>query len=227
VKKTITTLLGLLSLVWSIPSIADTISGRVVGVSDGDTLTVLDSTNHQTRIRLHQIDAPEKNQDFGARSKQSLSDLVFEKSVTVEVDTTDKYGRTVGKVLIGGVDANLEQVKRGMAWVYRQYAHDQAYYTAEETARQARVGLWSQPNPIPPWEFRHGGHGAASLSPSPPAPASVMSRTGSSASSSTCGGKHSCKDMASCEEARFYLETCGLKALDRDGDGRPCESLCK
>jgi endonuclease YncB( thermonuclease family) len=224
-KKTITTLLALLSLAWSIPSIADTISGRVVGISDGDTITVLDFTNHQIRIRLHQIDAPEKNQDFGARSKQSLSDLVFGKSVTVEVATTDKYGRTVGKVLIGGVDANLEQVKRGMAWVYRQYAHDQAYYVAEETARKAKIGLWSQPNSIPPWEFRHERHGAASPSLSTPAPASVLGRT--SASSSICGGKRYCKDMTSCEEARFFLETCGLKALDRDGDGRPCESLCK
>jgi endonuclease YncB( thermonuclease family) len=225
VKKTLSTLLGLLSLAWSIASIADTISGRVVGISDGDTITVLEPGNKQTRVRLAQIDAPESHQDFGQASKQVLSGLVYGKQVTIEVETIDKYGRTVGKVLAGGQDMNLEQVRTGMAWVYRQYAHDQAYYAAEKTARQAKMGLWSQPNPIPPWEFRHGGHRAAGLSSSPHAPASVIDRT--QASSLACSGKRYCKDMSSCEEARFYLETCGLKALDRDGDGRPCESLCK
>jgi endonuclease YncB( thermonuclease family) len=225
VKKALSTLLGLLSLAWSMVSIADTISGRVVGISDGDTITILEPGNKQTRVRLAQIDAPESHQDFGQASKQVLSGLVYGKQVTIEIETIDKYGRTVGKVLAGGQDMNLEQVRKGMAWVYRQYAHDQAYYAAEDTARQAKMGLWSQPNPIPPWEFRHGGHRAAGLSSSPSAPASVIDRT--QASSLACSGKRYCKDMSSCEEARFYLETCGLKALDRDGDGRPCESLCK
>ena len=95
---------------------AATIEGRVV--ADGDTITVLDDNKVQHKIRLAGIDAPEKKQPFGQRSKQSLSDLVFDKAVTVETNKRDKYRREVGKVLVGGVDANLEQVKRGMAWHY-------------------------------------------------------------------------------------------------------------
>jgi endonuclease YncB( thermonuclease family) len=206
---------------------AETLTGRVVGVSDGDTITVLDETNHQTRIRLHQIDAPEKSQDFGARSKQSLSDLVSGKQVSVEVATTDKYGRTVGKVLVGDVDANLEQVKQGMAWVYRQYANDPAYFAAEEAAKSGKLGLWSQSNPAPPWEFRHGGklaragHTVLQTKDHPTPP-----KSGSN-SSFACGEKSRCGNMDSCAEARFYLEKCGLRKLDRDGDGVPCESLCR
>jgi micrococcal nuclease len=112
------------------------ITGRVVGVADGDTLTVLDSQKGLTKIRLHQIDAPEKKQDFGRRSKQSLSDLTYGKQVSIEVADTDKYGRTVGKVWVNGKDANLEQVKRGMAWVCVKYATDPVYFAAERTARE-------------------------------------------------------------------------------------------
>ncbi|MVF24263.1 thermonuclease family protein [Methylocaldum sp. BRCS4] len=131
------------------------IQGKVVGISDGDTITILDSSRTQHRVRLHQIDAPEKRQDFGEASKQSLSDLVFDKQVTVEVVDRDRYRREVGTVWVEGMDANLEQIKRGLAWAYRRYARDPAYRAAEERARSARRGLWSQPNPIPPWEFRH------------------------------------------------------------------------
>jgi endonuclease YncB( thermonuclease family) len=149
------TVVGLILALTALPSFAQTIAGRVVGVSDGDTITVLGDGNQQSRVRLSQIDAPEKRQDFGQASKQSLSDLVYGKVVTVEVETIDRYGRKVGKVLFAGTDVNLEQVRRGMAWVYRQYAHDPAYYRAENDARSARRGLWSQPNPIPPWQYRH------------------------------------------------------------------------
>jgi micrococcal nuclease len=140
------------------PVRAEFIYGKVVGVSDGDTITVLDSANTRHKIRLNQIDAPEKRQAFGQRSKQSLSDLVFGKNVQVDVSTRDRYGREIGQVLVNGTDANLEQVKRGLAWVYRQYAKDRAYFAAEEAARANRIGLWSQPNPTPPWEFRHTHH---------------------------------------------------------------------
>jgi endonuclease YncB( thermonuclease family) len=198
------------------------LTGRVVGVADGDTITVLDAANRQTKVRLHQIDAPEKKQDFGQASKQSLSALVFGKQVRIEVADTDKYGRTVGKVWVNGQDANLEQVKRGMAWVYEKYAQEPAYFAAERTARMNRVGLWNQPNPMPPWDFRHGGkttsNKAFNRSTSPSAKASTSSRR--------CGYKRFCKEMSSCEEARYYLNTCGVKQLDGDGDGRPCESLC-
>lgn len=140
---------------------AATIDGRVVGVADGDTVTVLDAEKVQHKIRLSGIDAPEKKQPFGQRSKESLSDLVFSKSVTVETDKRDKYGRNVGKVLVDGIDANLEQVKRGLAWHYKQYQREQSptdqqsYAAAEIEARAAKLGLWRDPEKVPPWEFRH------------------------------------------------------------------------
>ncbi len=137
------------------PALAETIAGRVVGIQDGDTLTLLTIEKQQVKIRLAEIDATESNQGFGRVSKQSLSDLVFGKDVSIEVETIDKYGRKVGKVLVGGTDANLEQVKNGMAWVFKKYAHDPAYFAAEKAAKAKGVGLWSQPNPVPPWEFRH------------------------------------------------------------------------
>lgn len=103
---------------------AATLTGRVVGVSDGDTITVIDNTNTQFKIRLAGIDAPEKKQAFGQVSKKALSDLVFGKQVNVEYDKQDRYGRTIGKVLVNGTDANLEQVKQGLAWFYRKYQGD-------------------------------------------------------------------------------------------------------
>ena len=140
---------------------AATFEGRVVGVSDGDTITVLDSTNTQHKVRLSGIDAPEKKQAFGQRSKESLSDLVFDKPVTVDTDKQDRYGRKVGKVLVNGQDANLEQIRRGMAWHYKAYEREQpaidrrAYSDAEDGAKDARRGFWADAEPVPPWDFRH------------------------------------------------------------------------
>ena len=195
------------------------ITGRVVSVADGDTITVLDADHNQTKIRLHQIDAPEKKQDFGQRSKQSLSDLLYGKQARIEVFDTDKYGRTVGKVWINGLDANLEQVKRGMAWVYTKYASDPAYFAAERAAKAARAGLWSQTNPQPPWEYRHPKLATEPTRVKPPA----LVRK----SAGRCGEKRFCKEMKDCAEARYFLSNCGVKQLDGDGDGRPCEALCQ
>jgi micrococcal nuclease len=145
---------------------AETLTGRVVGVADGDTITVLDANRQQHKIRLSGIDAPEKAQPFGARSKQSLSDLVFDKQVAVEWNKQDRYGRTVGKVLVNGIDANLAQVKAGLAWWYRDYAKEQSaadrrlYEQTEQQALVQRLGLWVDKNPTPPWDFRHGKAGA-------------------------------------------------------------------
>jgi endonuclease YncB( thermonuclease family) len=139
---------------------ADPIQGRVIGVSDGDTITVLDATNTQQKVRLSGIDAPEKAQPFGNRSKESLSELVFGKNVTVDSEKRDRYGRNVGKVLVNGVDANLTQIQRGMAWHYKAYEREQppsdrkVYSEAEVDAKTARLGLWSDPAPVPPWIFR-------------------------------------------------------------------------
>ena len=139
---------------------AATIQGKVVSVSDGDTIKVLDATNTQHKIRLQGIDAPEKAQPFGQKSKQSLSQLVYNKQVTVEYQKKDKYGRTLGKVILNGTDVCLEQIKLGMAWHYKQYKSDQpkedreTYAQVEQTARVQAVGLWKDKMPNPPWEYR-------------------------------------------------------------------------
>lgn len=139
---------------------ADTLIGRVVGISDGDTLTLLDTTNIQHKIRLSGIDSPEKGQPFGQHCKQSLSELVYGRTVAVEASKLDRYGRTIGKVLVGGEDANLEQVRRGCGWHYKKYQNEQvlddrlAYNAAEESARAGRVGLWADHDPVAPWDWR-------------------------------------------------------------------------
>lgn len=139
---------------------AETVAGKVVGVADGDTVTVLDAVKVQHKIRLAGIDAPEKAQPFGQRSKENLSQVVFGKNVTVETGKIDRYGRTVGKVLIGGVDANLEQVRAGFAWHYKKYEREQSaedrgeYAQAEAAARTARIGLWRDISQVAPWDWR-------------------------------------------------------------------------
>jgi len=140
---------------------AETITGLVVSVADGDTITVLDADKVQHKIRLAGIDAPEKMQAFGNRSKESLSALAFDKTVNVETSKRDRYGRQIGKVLVNGQDVNLVQVERGMAWFYRKYQREQSpndqklYEAAEDTARADKRGLWRDADPMPPWEFRH------------------------------------------------------------------------
>ena len=148
-------------LVSSSNSMADTLTGEVVGIADGDTLTLLDATKTQHKIRLAGIDAPEKRQPFGDRSKQSLAAMVFRKQVTVDWTKHDRYGRIIGKVLVGGEDACLAQVRAGLAWHYKAYEREQShadrdrYAQAEVEARRGRRGLWRDPSPTPPWEFRH------------------------------------------------------------------------
>ena len=139
---------------------ASTLQGKVVRVADGDTITVLDVNNTQHKIRLQGIDAPEKAQAFGQKSKQSLHLLVHSKQVTIEFQKKDKYGRTVGKVVLNGLDVCLEQIKLGMAWHYKQYESEQPkedreiYSHAELSARSQAIGLWKDKNLTPPWEYR-------------------------------------------------------------------------
>lgn len=153
-------LLICLTLLYTSQAFADTLLGRVVGVADGDTITVLDASDTQHKIRLSGIDAPEKKQPFGQVSKQSLSDLVYDKAVQVEWTKADRYGRMVGKVLVNKLDVNLEQVKRGLAWHYTKYQKEQpfedrlSYLHAQEGAKTAKVGLWVEPSPVAPWDWR-------------------------------------------------------------------------
>lgn len=128
-------------------------TGKVVGVSDGDTLTVMRSGKGE-KVRLHGIDAPEKTQAFGEKARQFTSAACFGKDARVVVHDTDRYGRTVGEVWVGGVCHNLALVKAGFAWHYRQYSKDEAYAQAEAEARKAKAGLWKDANPVAPWEFR-------------------------------------------------------------------------
>lgn len=131
-------------------------SGKVVGVTDGDTINVMHDGKAE-KIRLNGIDCPESHQDFGNKAKQFASGLVFGKVVTVEVKDIDKYGRTVGEVLLSdGRSLNRELVKAGYAWWYKKYSNDNSLGGLEIEARNAKRGLWADPKPIAPWDFRKG-----------------------------------------------------------------------
>jgi len=133
---------------------AETVVGKVVSVADGDTLTILAAGNRQIRVRLNAIDAPEKNQAYGQRAKQALSDLCFGKVATVHVSGYDRYKRALGDVYCDNAFANALMVSLGMAWVYRQYSNDPKLLELESQARAQRRGLWSDAHPVPPWDFR-------------------------------------------------------------------------
>jgi len=152
--KNITT--GLLLLLASIAVHAENLHGKVIHIADGDTLTILVAGNKQVKIRLAGIDTPEKAQPFGNKAKQALAALSFQKQASVEVETKDRYGRTVGRVIIAGKDVNAELVRQGMAWVYRKYTNDQKLYALEAEAKQAKRGLWASDKPIEPWLWRKG-----------------------------------------------------------------------
>jgi len=196
----------------ALPATADTITGKVVAISDGDTLTMLKDKT-QYKIRLSEIDTPEKGQPYGKKAKQILSALVFGETISVKVETTDRYGRTVGRIYLGDLDVNAEMVKNGHAWVYKKYAKDKNLYQLEALAKENEVGLWSLPETqkIPPWEWRRG----------------KRETSVKEVANFECGTKRYCKQMVNCNEAMFYLKKCGLSRLDGDKDGIPCESLCR
>mgnify|MGYP000383141733 CR=1 FL=1 len=136
------------------------LQGKVVSVADGDTITVLDAEKNQHKIRLQGIDAPEKAQAFGAKSKQALYEMVHGKTVQVSFEKSDKYGRILGKVLLDGQDICHQQIKAGLAWHYKKYQNQQpladreAYSASETAAKNEKLGLWSDPRPVAPWDFR-------------------------------------------------------------------------
>jgi endonuclease YncB( thermonuclease family) len=136
---------------------AEEIRGKVVSIADGDTITVLDSEKVQYKIRLEGIDAPERGQAFGTKSKEKLSELVGEKEVVVRWEKKDRYGRILGDVHLDDRLINLEMVQDGMAWHYKQYSKSKELAEAEEEARKAKKGIWGDKSPEPPWEFRKRG----------------------------------------------------------------------
>jgi micrococcal nuclease len=152
--------LVLLFLLLPLTSWSAELEGRVVRIVDGDTLAVLDVSNTQTKIRLAGIDCPERKQPFGQRAKQALSDYAFNRQVTVEWTKLDRYKRVVGKILAGQQDVNLALVRDGMCWWYRKYSGEQSavdrklYEAAEAKAREQRTGLWVDPEPMAPWDWR-------------------------------------------------------------------------
>ena len=191
---------------------AAAITGKVIGIADGDTVTIL-TDNKQTKIRLAEIDTPEKNQPYGKKAKKALSDFIFGKTVRIEVDTIDRYGRTVGKIFLDNLNINREMVRGGHAWVYRRYTKDDILLKLEEYAKQNMLGLWALPEElrIAPWEWRRGKKGKESN-------LTILLE---------CKNKTTCRQMQNCDEAKFYLRNCGLTRIDGDKDGIPCESLCR
>lgn len=153
--KTFKSLLAAWLIVFTMPALAEQFN--VIGVSDGDTVKVISKDQREMKCRIWGIDAPEKGQSFGQKSKQALSDLIYRKSVEVQVVAQDRYGRSVCKISLNGRDINKEQIAAGMAWMYRQYSSDPLYAQAESTARAKQLGLWAEANPTPPWEFRKAG----------------------------------------------------------------------
>ena len=156
-------------LLFSGPALAAELFGKVVGVADGDTLTILDSNRNQHRVRLAGVDAPERRQSYGERARQHLAALVYQKNVRVEWDKRDRYGRLIARVFAAeceecphSKDVGLEQIKAGLAWHYKAYEREQpawqrARYAASELqARLRGDGLWSDAQPVAPWDFRRG-----------------------------------------------------------------------
>lgn len=132
------------------------LTGRVVKIADGDTFTLLVNEHEQVKVRLEGIDAPEKKQAFGNKAKEFLSSMIWNQGeVTIKVSKKDRYGRSVAKVSTSAVeDVNLEMIKAGYAWHYTDYSNDELYSGAESKAREDKVGLWQDPNPIRPQDFR-------------------------------------------------------------------------
>jgi len=190
---------------------------RVTAISDGDTVKCLQDWR-----------APEKAQPYGQRARAALAARVFGRNVQLERHETDKYGRIVGRLWLDGVDINLAQVQDGWAWAYRDYLKEPHYIAAENSARAAERGLWAGSGPVRPQDWRR----ASSLPPldtpaAPPAANPGRSTPASPAAAFQCGSKNRCSQMASCAEAQFYLQQCGVKKLDGNNDGIPCASLCR
>ncbi len=128
--------------------------GKVIKVSDGDTITLLTDDKVSHKIRLNDIDAPEKKQAFGNKSRDNLASYIAGEIVTVKYKSKDKYGRILGTIYFENLDINLQQVKNGYAWVYKQYSKNQTYYQEEQKAKDLKKGLWIAKEPLAPWEYR-------------------------------------------------------------------------
>lgn len=154
-------LLLLISLIFATTALSDDLmTARVVGVSDGDNITVLTPINKQVLIRLYGIDCPEEGQAFGVEAKQFTSGQCFGMTIQYRLMGIDRFDRTIAKVFLeDGRELNLEILKAGFAWHFERYSKRQDYVDAEAEARKAGVGLWADPDPTPPWDWRREGRG--------------------------------------------------------------------
>lgn len=205
------------------PALAQTIAGQVVAIADGDTLTLLTESKQQIKIRLAEIDSPESRQPYGQKAKQALANLTFRKQVVADIQSVDRYGRSIARISVDGVDVNRALVESGAAWVYRAYSQDKSLLRVEANARNARRGLWALPEieRVAPWDWRRGTKSSIAQ---PYAGNPVL--IAATASQFSCSPRKTCGQMTSCAEAMYHLEQCGNGRLDRDNDGIPCESIC-
>ena len=181
-------------------------------VIDGDSITIL-SDGTPVPIRLADIDAPELDQPFGPEARDFLQRLVERQNVRIAPLSGDSYRRVVANVYLSDVYVNAELVRHGLAWVRRAYSPSKELIGLEEQARGEKVGLWSDETRVSPWAWRKGERDVPGES--------------RRALKVKCGTKRTCGEMASCDEAFAYFRSCKLSRLDRDGDGIPCESLCR
>lgn len=218
---------GLIALCLSVvPAAAQTFSGEVVGVKDGDTIEVMREGRAVT-VRLHGIDTPESGQPFGTRAKQFTSTQVFGERATVRVVDTDRYGRLVGVVTNEGTELNASLVRAGMAWWYERYApDDRQLRRLQAQARSSDRGLWSRPGPVPPWDWRDGERSAGSSNTSGRSSGSESASAGLRYDPD--GPDRDCSDFSTQAAAQRFFRAAqpgDPHRLDGDGDGRACESL--
>ena len=184
-------------------------TGKVIAVLDGDTLLVMRG-GYPVKVRLAEVDAPEKAQPYGAASQKSLAEMVMGKQIQVSSRAVDDYGRMVATVSIDELNVNYEQVRRGMAWEYSRFHSNRELVALQREAQQARRGLWAGAGAVEPAQWRKQHPTSDKTHP---------------ALNPACAKKR-CAEMSSCEEAKHYLALCGIKTLDADNDGVPCEKLC-
>lgn len=188
----------------------------VLRVKDGDSI-VVSSAGRKVNVRIADMDAPELGQAYGVQARDALVSLVGGREVHLELVGGDVYRRIVANVYVEGRDVAAELVGQGLAWVRRAYAPAARLIRLEDDARAARRGLWADANPIPPWVWRKLGKDSTPDG----------SRQTPTVVTPECGAKTQCREMSSCEEALAYLHECGLQTIDGDGDGIPCETLCR
>ena len=204
------------------------LSGIGYRVVDGDTIKLKSQNDEIITVRLDQIDAPEKSQPWGNRSKQQLFALVGNKALCVSGRSHDRYGRLVGEIFVGKTDVNREMVRVGGAWAYRKYLRDQSLLALENEARAAKRGLWTMPlaQTIAPWEYRAAKRNALPAQLLDRAMLPLPERPPPVSSSRKCSSRPACSQIKSCDEAKNWLAMCGSQGLDGDMDGVPCERVC-